>query len=436
MKQRIKYFLFALILLMMVLPIIQQQFNYPKVKDLKGSFSQPVKPKFVVDNIFQGTFQDSLNTYTEHHIGYRADLVRLYNQIRYTFFDTMTAQGVIMGKEGYMFEMNYIKALYGLDFVGLEKVKNDVDQTIFVNQWLKKNNKHLLVVLAPGKADFFSEFVPDGYKPDSVGYRNSEVYYNEFRKNGIPVIDGNNLFRNVRDTSTYALFPKCGIHWSYYGLGVVFDSVIKSMEYLRGTDFVDFGIKQITVSEKLRSPDRDLWEGINIFSKPDDYAMPYPEFYFKKAINEAMPSVIVVADSYYWQWYGSGYATSAFGKHDFWYYNKQIIPGDGGQPIDRHNVDLLTRVMDADFILLLQTDANMPRYSFGFIKDLYDAIQSAQDFDEVALAEIQATINRISKSPSYMELITEKASRRNISAEEMLRIDATWIYNQKKTKEH
>lgn len=431
----IKTILFSILLLMMLLPAVQQFTGFPKVKALKGYFVLPQRPKWSFQNYLESGFQDSLNKYAEHHIGYRPDLVRLHNQFRYLLFDTVSAAGVLQGKDGYLFEMNYFKAYFGLDFVGYDTVAEQVRQTKVVNDWLRKHQKHLLVALAPGKATFFPEYIPDDFaaarKP---GPTNESVYDSLLRADNIPVISGNRLFLSVKDTSRFALFPQCGIHWSYYGLGLMFDTILSEMSRQWGKPFVKFGTKNIEVTDKLRSPDRDLWEGLNLFSKPNDIPMPYPDFTFEKLQPDSMPSVIVVADSYYWQWYGSGYASRAFGKHDFWYYNKQIIAGDGSGDTRRQDVDLLTRVLEADFILLLQTDANMSRFSFGFIKELYAAIASARDWDEQALAEIQQTMERIRKSPDYMKMITEKAARRNITVDEMLRIDATWVYQQKQAK--
>lgn len=428
----IKHFLFALLLLMLVLPFVQQQVNIPKIKALKGYFVLPKKPVLSKTNLLNGSYQDSLNKYLEQHIGYRADLVRLHNQFKYTFFDTLNAAGVIQGKNGYLFELNYIKAYYGLDYVGDDTLTKHIQQTVAVNNWLKKQKKHLIVVLAPGKGSFFPEYLPDGYVPETKQTTNETAYFQELNKVGIPVISGNRLFSSVKDSCRFELFPQCGIHWSYYGMGLVFDSVLRTMNRLNGKQFIDFGIKSIETTGKLRSPDRDLWEGLNIIRRPDDKPMPYPEFTFDKKTPDSMPSVIVVADSYYWQWYGSGYATRAFGKHDFWYYNKQIIPGDGSGAINKTDIDLMTRVLEADFIILLQTDANMSRYSFGFIPELYNAIQQHADWDEDALSEIQATIARIRNSPSYMEMIREKAKKRNISIDEMIRIDANWVYENKR----
>ncbi|MCK9453211.1 MAG: hypothetical protein M0Q90_16060 [Bacteroidales bacterium] len=433
MQKWIKHSLFVLLLLMMILPFIQQTFDVPKIRQLKGAFTVPQKPKWYLDNFLESSYQDSLNTYIEHHIGYRPHLVRLYNQLQYSLFDTVNAQGVIVGKEGYLFELNYIKAMYGLDYVGDEKVNADIEKTAAVNDWLNANDKQLIVVLAPGKGSYFPEFIPANYQPDSIGKQNYTAYYNGLREEQVDVIGGNDWFAAIKDSSRYALFPKAGIHWSYYGLGLVFDSVFKLMENHFQTDFIDFELGNIQLTNKLRSPDRDLWEGMNIIFPPDDYAMPYPEFQFEVKNESEMPSVITVADSYYWQWFGGSYATRGFKDNSFWYYNKQIFFPDNTPPKDISQVDLFDYIADNDVILLIQTDANMNRFGFGFIDDVYELIKDGGTEALQKKIAIKAIVERIRGSESYMEMIREKAQKKGISEEEMLLLDAGWVYdNQQK----
>lgn len=431
MQKWIKHSLFVLLMLMMILPFIQQAFDVPKIRPLKGSFVVPHKPEWSFPNFLESSFQDSLNTYLEHHIGYRPHLVRLHNQLQYTLFDTINAQGVIVGKEGYLFELNYIKSMYGLDYVGDEKVESDIEKTIVVNNWLNENGKQLIVVLAPGKGSFFPEYVPDEYRPDSIGKQNYTAYYKALRKHEIDVIGGNDWFGAMKDSSRYALYPKAGIHWSYYGLGLVFDSVFKLIENHFQTDFIDFELEKIQVSSKLRSPDRDLWEGMNIILPPDDYAMAYPEFKFEVKNKAEMPSVITVADSYYWQWFGGGNAMRGFKENSFWYYNKQVFFPNNTPPKDRSQVDLFDYISENDVILLIQTDANMNRFGFGFIDDLYELIKDGGTQALQKKMAIKAIADRIRESEAYMEEIREKALKKGVSEEEMLLLDAGWIYENK-----
>ncbi len=431
MRKLFKHILFVLIMIMLVLPFVQHQFNLPKIKPLKGAYSTPQKPLWNAVNFWNGTFQDSMNTFIEQSIGYRPHFVRLHNQLQYSLFDTINAQGVILGKEGYLYELNYIKAYYGLDYVGDKKVNEDVQKTVAVANWLKENNKLLLIVLAPGKGNFFPEYIPETYEAYKRGSTNYDTYYEKLKQEQIAVIGGNHLFNAVKDTSQFALFPKAGIHWSYYGLGLVFDSVFQLIEHHLDREFIDFEITNINVSSKLKSPDRDLWEGMNIILPPDDYPMPYPEFKFKITDPNQMPDVITVADSYYWQWFGGGYPLKGFKDNSFWYYNKQVFYPDDRPMKDRAVVPILDAVLNTDVILILQTDANMNRFSFGFIDELYALIKDGGEAEIKKQQAIREIAERIRQSESYMESIREKALKRGVSTEEMLMLDAGWIYKNK-----
>jgi hypothetical protein len=432
MKQTVKHLLFILLMLLLLLPFVQQQWNIIQMEPLKGAIETPVQPAFSAKNFYGSSYQDSLNTFVEQHIGFRPFLVRMHNQLNYTAFDIIAAKGVIKGKDGFLFEQKYLHALYGSDYIGDEKLMEDIRKTHEIAEWLGQQNKHLMVVLAPGKGSFFSEYAPKTLASNNPGKRNSEEYYKLLRQNQVPVIDGNSWFLAMKDTTTFPLFPKLGIHWSYYGMGLVFDSIIKTMEQALGYRFIDFQMQDIEVSHELRSPDRDLWEGVNIFAKPDDFPMPYPSFVFKDVQGVTKPSVIVVADSYYWQWFGGGHARRAFGETTFWYYNKLIFPADGSEPANRESVNLLEEIAATDFIILLQTDANMDRYSFGIVDDLHHAIiYQSTDYESDRIVAVRKIMAGIRANKTYMESIAEKALSRGISTEEMLRLDANWIYEQR-----
>ena len=149
MKNKGKILLFMLLMLVLIMPVTEQLTNFAKVKPLKGAIETAVKPVFKWDHIINSSYQDSLNTYIEQHIGFRPLLVRLYNQFRYSIFDQIAARGVVKGLDGYLFELSYIDAVYGTDFVGKEKVQNDVEKTRFVYDWLRQHHNHVIIVLAP-----------------------------------------------------------------------------------------------------------------------------------------------------------------------------------------------------------------------------------------------------------------------------------------------
>lgn len=431
MKSVVKYLMFILLMLVLMLPAFERFYHFFPQKPLKGAVENAEKPVFSFDAYWNATFQDSMNVYIEQNIGFRPSLVRLFNQFRYSVFEHISARGVVEGNDGYLFELSYIEALYGLDFVGHEKINEDVRKTRHVLDWLHTQNKQLFVVLAPGKATFFQEFVPEKFKPDTIGLNNYEEYYAELKTAGIPVIGCNEWFLGMKDTAAHALYPKSGIHWSFYGLGLVMDSVFSSIEANTAFVLPAFRMDQLVETDELRPPDQDIWEGMNIFFTPDDYPMVYPEFMYEAKPDQVLPHVITIADSYYWQWIGFAGVLKSFRTNHFWYYNASITEAGTGKVREREDVDLLLEVLSADIIMILQTDANMNRYSFGFIEQLYDLITKVSHAELERMIAIREIAINIRNSKTYMTTIREKALKRGVSEDEMLLLDAGWIYDQK-----
>ncbi len=60
----------------------------------------------------------------------------------------------------------------------------------------------MIVVLAPGKGSYFPEYIPDNYRPDSIGKQNYTAYYNALHEQQIDVIGGNDWYTAMKDSSS------------------------------------------------------------------------------------------------------------------------------------------------------------------------------------------------------------------------------------------
>ena len=118
MKNSGKGILFLIILLLLVLPGIQYFTNLFKIGELDGDFILNEKPVFEDSCWFDGSFQSKYNDYIEDHIGFRNFFVRLNNAFDFYINKKSNAEGVIVGKENYLFEYDYIRAYKGDDFIG------------------------------------------------------------------------------------------------------------------------------------------------------------------------------------------------------------------------------------------------------------------------------------------------------------------------------
>jgi hypothetical protein len=437
----LKNVLFSLLMLMIGLPLIQRTVPLFKETPLKGAYDLPAKPSATIKSVLDGSYQDAYNSYFEHTIGFRPLLVRIHNQIAYTVFDTALASGVIIGKHNYLYEINYIKAWKGWDFVGQQVIDEQVNKAVFVNSRLREAGKTLLFVMAPGKSSFFPEYIPEKYTSQASGpMTNYEAYREGFQKNGLPLIDFNDWFVKMKDTASYPLYPQCGIHWSAYGVALSLDSLINYIEKDRQIDMVDFGWKGFDLPDTLLSPDYDIAEGMNLLFKIPHYPMAYPRMWFGSEEGKTKPNAIVIADSYYWNLYGIGLSSRIFNDNNFWYYNAEAYNPAWNAPLKTAGIDILEAVGNTDVIIIMATEANLYRFPYGFIDRLYEALASSGSVkaskEPVVIntekeAEIQEIMKAIDSSPEWKESVKKKADVKGISYEEMLRLDANWVWEEK-----
>jgi hypothetical protein len=441
---RIKNILFFLMMLLIGLPLIQRTVPIFAESPLKGSFKIPEKPEATLLSWFDGTYQESYNSFYENSIGLRSVFVRINNQIAFSVFDTAQANGVIIGKQKYLYEINYIKAWKGWDFVGRKTIDDQVNKAVYVNEKLRAAGKTLVIVIAPGKASYFPEYIPDKYTRQSSGeLTNYQAYLNSFSKTAVPLIDFNDWFIKMKDTISYELYPQCGIHWSAYGVALALDSLINFIEKERNIDMVDFSWNGFDFPDTLRKPDYDIAEGMNLLFRIPHYPMAYPKISFGNENGKTKPNVIVVSDSYYWSIFGKGYASRLFGDNNFWYYNKEVHNPEWTTPRKAEELNILDAVSKADVILIMATEANLYRFPYGFIDRLYDALivqgevkpstgsATGDPGKEAGISEIMKSIDN---SPGWKESVMNKAAKKGISYKEMLRLDATWTWEQKQKK--
>lgn len=437
----LKNFLFGILMLLLGLPLLQQTIPLFKEIPLKGAYELSKKPNATLDSLLNGTYQEAYNDYAEHSIGLRPLLVRINNQIAFSVFDTALASGVIIGKRNYLYEINYIKAWKGWDFVGQKKIDDQTRKAVFVNNKLREAGKTMLFVFAPGKATYFPEYIPDFYTRQSSGKTtNYKEFVKSFRENQLPLIDFNEWFVKMKDTASYPLYPQCGIHWSAYGVALSIDSLIRYIEKDRHIDMIGFNWDGFEFPDTLRNPDYDIGEGMNLLFNIPHYPMAYPKIRIGSDEGKIKPNALVVADSYYWNIFGTGYASRIFSDNNFWYYNMEAHNPAWKAPRKTSELNILEAVGNNDVIIIMATEANLYRFPYGFIDRLYEALVSSSGIktsEKPAIdnsskeAEILEIMESIDKNPDYQESVRKKAIAKGVTYREMLRLDATWAWEQK-----
>ncbi|MEM9024864.1 MAG: hypothetical protein AAGB22_14040, partial [Bacteroidota bacterium] len=281
-NHRLKVGLTVFISLVLITPFLQQQLGILKMRGLAGAVVLAEDVPFTWEGWFDRSFQHKKTIYLNEHFGFRTSMVQLHNQLDFSLFEEVHAKGVVIGKEWYLYEKNYIRAVKGLDFLGDSLIRAQTARIAQVQDTLQKLGVHLQMILAAGKGTFFPEYLPARFDSIPNGPTNYATYLQSFDEAGVHHVDFNAWFRAMKDTSRYPLYPRCGIHWSKYGEHLVADSLLRLVGQLGPWRLPRLVTDTIVMDDFNRSTDYDIGRGANLLFRLPTYPMAYPEFHVER----------------------------------------------------------------------------------------------------------------------------------------------------------
>jgi hypothetical protein len=346
-------------------------------------------------------------------------------------FKKAHVKDVIVGKNNYLFEKDYIKAYYGKDFIGEERARLLFEKLRKVQDTLEKQKKLIVVIFAVGKASYYPEYIPEDMleTPNQSNYRCFTELASQMRINHI---DFNAWFIEQKFKSKYPLYPQFGIHWSNYGSLRAFDSIVNYIDHKSNTNLPDLKVKKITISDSLRPSDDDIIKAMNLFVQPKTFPMAYPEYEVlnDRSVHKKI-NLLVIGDSFWWQIYGSGLPDKVFSKNSFWFYNKEMYPESYTSPMFVFNSDYFKRINESDAIILIHSEATLKNFSNGFIEMAYESYFAPNLRSE----RIKQVKHQIHSSSDWFSFVKDDAKEKQISIDSALTIHALYELELRKIKE-
>ena len=135
--ETLKKIWFVLIIAIMVLPAIQDKWAIVDEPDLQGDFKELQIPVFSWRGFYKSDFQSKFDPWLEQNIGFHNSLVRLTNQLDYSLYRKPNAEGIVLGKQDYIFEYDYIRQITGRDYVGMNFIDEKLRRLKYVQDYLK-----------------------------------------------------------------------------------------------------------------------------------------------------------------------------------------------------------------------------------------------------------------------------------------------------------
>lgn len=480
MKDWHKNILFIGIFLLMFLPMIQQNSGFIKIPELAGDQAVVSKLKFSVKNWMDGSYQKIYDDFYDKNIGFRPLFVRSKNQLEYSLFRKANADGVVVGKKGYLFEKDYIRAYTGRDYLGDWFWNEKFRRLDLVRDTLKSMGIVLAMVLEPGKASYFPEYIRDQQLEGALQNTNYKAILSRTDSINFPILDINDLFVRTKEASDFPHFPKGGIHWSHSAMLKAVDTLLQFADLLSPKSIPSLIIKPGEITKDLKYTDNDLVEILNLLIRPPHPEMHYPEFSFEEIPDSVKPRVLTISDSFYFNILNAGITKAAFANQAFWYYSKAIYPETWSKPLNTGMIDIQKEVESMDLILMMITERFFYKMAWNFIEELYQTYypdhihnypyeyqttiltdykwfdlvlkdasqrevsisQALQDHSAYLIWQDEQNgllkrdagyfVMKIKKDSTWLSKVSEKAALKNISIEKQIVLEALWMEAQEK----
>ncbi len=429
MGNRKQYITLSLIFLAIIgIPAFQTITRVLPEIPLNGVAPGKPLPELTWSNWMNFRYQPEFNRRVEQTFGFRPTFVRLYNQAEYSLFRQPHGSGVVIGKEGYLYEEWFITAYFGLDYIGDDRVGQKVRQLKQVRTYFNRLGKELVILVAPGKAGFYPEFIPDRWK-DSLRTTNYEAMTTAIREAGIPLLDFHKYFLAVKDTCNCPLFPRTGTHWSHYGARLAADSLSEFLSVLLKRPLPEFRLGPAVPADSVAYPDNDLEKLMNLVFPLPHSPLCYPEVVTQPADGFNMPSAIVVGDSFFWEMFNLPLTGRIFSDLKFWYYNSTVFPESQTDSLRTRDIRLPEAFAKADLIILQVNRSNIHNIGWGFpervIKELYQP-EWQKEYDKMVGEYIRAIHN----TPEWEKKVTDDAREKGIPVDSMAKLNAIYMVEQ------
>ena len=428
-KPRIRYacILFALMMVFLFVPIIQEWGGVFPVKPLKGVFEPTPKPELTFDNYKSNTYQTQIEKYLSEHFGLREPVIRLYNQYVWSAYNKTYCTFIVPGKQGYLYYALAVNEHYGLElpkhYKSNEAAMKDADaelrQMNKLRHVLKDYGIEFVAFIAPDKPEIYPEYLPRR-DADTTTIHLTDYFSRRMDETGFPYINMTDWFVKMRDTVSFPLFPKTDSHWRYssiYG----FDSLFRYINTLNGEakfPSLHIGPPVAYESDKLEGDE----ETLNLlFRIRGDKTKYKSDITVESDSTCRKPKVLFVGDSFIWSMAEFMPASKILADREVWFYNNTAFIGFENQSTSVKDLDRLSHILNADYVVFYSAGHQWWEATYGFAKD---ALLQLCVSDSLFEATVTDYATQFRNKEGYTDL-TEEELRKNMAW--MLRNDPELI---------
>lgn len=408
--------LFAILMVFLFMPIVQEWTDFIPVKLLKGAFEPTPKPELTFENYCSNTYQAQIEKYVSENFGFREPVIRLYNQYVWSAFNKTYCHFIVPGKEGYLYYDLAVNEHFGTELLkhynSNEEAMKDADaelrQMNKLRHVLKDYGIEFVAFIAPDKPEVYPEYLPRR-DADTSTIHMTEYYSRRMDEMGFPFINMTDWFMSMKDTVSFPLFPKTDSHWRYsaiYG----YDSLFRFINTLDGEakfPNIHIGPPIAYESDEMEGDE----ETLNlIFRIRGDKTKYKSDIIVDDDTIHRKPKVLFVGDSFIWSMSQFMPARQILVDKEIWFYNNTAFVGFENSSMSVKDIDRLSHILNADYVVFYSAGHQWWEATYGFAKD---ALLQLCVSDSLFEASVSSYSDRYRNKEGYSDL-TEEELRDNI----------------------
>ena len=374
--------LFSVLLLsMLAMPGVRWVFLQKPDGSLYG-YSAEISPSpiDIRKAFFDKSLQRWVEKYSEVNLGFRAVLIRSFNELNFRLFKEAPRLRLYTTAEHGLYSKMSIDSLND-EIVRYDELdlryRVESKKLLQVQKLLASQGKHFEVVIAASKPYVYPQGLGTRYLVGGSTkiFDRAISFGNALREVGVNVIDGGPLLREVVARTGLETHPSSGVHWNYYAGCLVAQGLF---EHIRDRQFVetpkfDCGTPRVAMPHMV---DIDGLLLLNIWS---DGGIAKPSIYPSiTTVDKSSwrPKIVFIGDSFSDQIRYSLRQANAYSRmvtSGYFRVREVDDPITGVQTVADVRSDestihkaLLKDIIDSDVIVLQMVDYNIGRWGYGF----------------------------------------------------------------------
>lgn len=376
LSEKISIILVIFLVTFLSLPGLQLAFNFLPKTELYGYVaSMPDAPNDKVTAWFNGSLQKWIDNYVNSNHGFRAELLRTFNEVEFRIFRQRANLNLIytpiFGLYAKM-QIDYINATIRDQENLKPKFYSYVFKVRAVQDILRKQSIDFLHVIAASKIFIVPYGVPVKYlATDTSKLLSSSLSLGDLLERlGVRTFDSAPFLRKISQECEYPLYSKAGVHWNFYAGCRVACEI--NDRFRPRFSMLDCRCEQ-PVMKKAESIDIDGLKLMNLWSFEKWRDMqPYPSI-IASGSGAYRPSVLFIGDSFSDQIRVAMGECNIYSRIDFSSVFERFLSSGTSYDTATDMKNCLTNFKDFlhqyDIVILEMVDYNIYRYfGYGFVE--------------------------------------------------------------------